>query len=51
MSNFFVQKFFFMYLQFWFVIFWWKDLGVKAAHKMLVKFTPSYKKSLQVYSF
>jgi hypothetical protein len=30
----------FMCLQFGFVIFWWKDFGAKAAHKMLVKLTP-----------
>jgi hypothetical protein len=30
----------FMCLQFEFVIFWRKDLGTKAAHKMLVKLTP-----------
>jgi hypothetical protein len=30
----------FMYLQFGFVIFWQKDFGTKAAHKMLVKLTP-----------
>jgi hypothetical protein len=30
----------FMWLQFGFVIFWQKDLGAKAAHKMLVKLTP-----------
>jgi len=29
-----------MCLQFWFVIFWPKDFGAKAAHKMLVKLTP-----------
>ena len=29
-----------MCLQFVFVIFWQKDLGTKAAHKMLVKLTP-----------
>jgi hypothetical protein len=29
-----------MCLQFWFVIFWQKDFGAKAAHKMLVKLTP-----------
>ncbi len=29
----------FMCLQFGFVIFWWKDFGIKAAHKMLVKLT------------
>jgi hypothetical protein len=29
-----------MCLQFGFVIFWQKDLGAKAAHKMLVKLTP-----------
>jgi hypothetical protein len=27
-------------LQFGFIIFWRKDFGVKAAHKMLVKLTP-----------
>jgi hypothetical protein len=30
----------FMCLQFGFVIFWQKDFGAKAAHKMLVKLTP-----------
>jgi hypothetical protein len=30
----------FMPLQFGFVIFWRKDFGAKAAHKMLVKLTP-----------
>jgi hypothetical protein len=30
----------FMCLQFGFVIFWRKDFGTKAAHKMLVKLTP-----------
>jgi hypothetical protein len=30
----------FMCLQFGFVIFWQKDFGTKAAHKMLVKLTP-----------
>jgi hypothetical protein len=29
-----------MCLQFGFVIFWQKDIGAKAAHKMLVKLTP-----------
>jgi len=29
----------FLYLQFGFVIFWRKDYGAKAAHKMLVKLT------------
>jgi hypothetical protein len=29
-----------MSLQFGFVIFWQKDFGTKAAHKMLVKLTP-----------
>jgi hypothetical protein len=29
-----------MCLQFGFVIFWQKDFGTKAAHKMLVKLTP-----------
>jgi hypothetical protein len=30
----------FMSLQFGFEIFWKKDLGTKAVHRMLVKFTP-----------
>ncbi len=30
----------FICLQFGFVIFWQKDFGTKAAHKMLVKLTP-----------
>jgi hypothetical protein len=30
----------FMCLQFGFVIFWQKDFGTKAAHKMLVKLKP-----------
>jgi hypothetical protein len=30
----------FMCIQFGFVIFWQKDFGAKAAHKMLVKLTP-----------
>jgi hypothetical protein len=30
----------FMCLQFGFVIFWQKDIGTKAAHKMLVKLSP-----------
>jgi hypothetical protein len=30
----------FMCLQFGFVIFWQKDFGAKADHKMLVKLTP-----------
>jgi hypothetical protein len=29
-----------MSLQYGFVIFWQKDFGAKAAHKMLVKLTP-----------
>ncbi len=32
----------FMFLQFRFVIFWQKDFGAKAAHKMLVKLTPGF---------
>jgi hypothetical protein len=31
-----------MCLKFGFVIFWQKDFGAKAAHKMLVKLTPVY---------
>jgi hypothetical protein len=30
----------FMCLQFGFVLFWQKDFGAKAAHKLLVKLTP-----------
>jgi hypothetical protein len=30
-----------MCLKFGFVIFWQKDFGAKAAHKMLVKLTPA----------
>jgi hypothetical protein len=30
----------FMCLQYGFVIFWQKDFGAKAAHKLLVKLTP-----------
>ncbi len=29
----------FMCLLFMFVIFWWKDFGAKAVHKMLMKLT------------
>ena len=36
----------FMCLQFGFVIFWQKDFGAKAAHKMLVKLTPGELKTL-----
>jgi hypothetical protein len=32
----------FMCLQFGFEIFWQKDFGAKAAHKMLVKLTPGF---------
>ncbi len=42
-SSFFVWKFFcaaFMCLQCGFKIFWWKDFGAIATHKMLVKLTP-----------
>ena len=42
----------FMCLQFGFVIFWRKDFGAKAAHKMLVKLTPGYQRcSLFKWSF
>jgi hypothetical protein len=34
----------FMYLQFGLAIFWQKDFGAKAAHKMLVKLTPGGRK-------
>jgi hypothetical protein len=42
MSSFFIGKFFgiaFMRSQFGFVIFWQKDFGAKAAHKIVVKLT------------
>ena len=39
-----------MCLQVGFVIFWRKDLGAKAAHKMLVELTPDGQKSLMVWS-
>ena len=35
-----------MCFQFGFVIFWQKDFGAKAAHKMLVKLTPGVKGSI-----
>jgi hypothetical protein len=38
-----------MCLQFGFVIFWRKDLGTKAAHKMLVKLTPGGGQSSNLY--
>ncbi len=38
----------FMCLQFGFVIFGGKDLGVKAAHKMLVKLTPGIGKKQNI---
>jgi hypothetical protein len=34
-----------MWLEFGFVIIWWKDFGAKAAHKMLVKLTPERQSS------
>jgi hypothetical protein len=34
-----------MWLQFGFVIFWQKDFGAKAAHKILVKLTLKVKES------
>jgi hypothetical protein len=34
-----------MCFQFGFVIFWQKDFGAKAAHKMLVKLTPGLQKT------
>ena len=39
----------FMCLKFGFVIFWRKDFGAKAAHKMLVKLTPGGRKWQQFY--
>jgi hypothetical protein len=38
----------FMFLQSGFVIFWQKDFGTKAAHKMLVKLTPGTRYVLQL---
>ncbi len=39
----------FMCLQFEFVIFWQKDFGTKAAHKMLVKLTPGGRNGQLIY--
>jgi hypothetical protein len=39
----------FMCLQFGFVIFWQKDFGAKAAHKMLVKLTPGVRNWQLIY--
>jgi hypothetical protein len=38
-----------MCLKFGFVIFWQKDFGAKAAHKMLVKLTPGGKNWQLIY--
>jgi hypothetical protein len=38
----------FMCLQFGFGIFWQKDYGTKAAHKMLVKLTPALLKNISL---
>jgi hypothetical protein len=40
-----------MCLQFGFVIFWQKDFGAKAAHKMLVKLKPGGCVAAQKYAF
>jgi hypothetical protein len=40
----------FMRLQFGFVIFWRKDFGTKAAHKMLVKLTPGSQGGFKVFA-
>ncbi len=39
----------FLYLQFGFVIFWQKNIGAKAAHKMLVKFTTAVQTSSEPF--
>jgi hypothetical protein len=39
----------FICLQFGFVIFWQKDFGTKAAHKMLVKLTPGGRNRQLIY--
>jgi hypothetical protein len=39
-----------MCLQFGFVIFWQKEFGAKAAHKMLVKLTPGVN-IIKLFSF
>jgi hypothetical protein len=46
-SSFFIQLFLrtFYVLTIWVCIFWQKDFGAKAAHKMMVKLTPGKKKS------
>ncbi len=41
----------FMCLQFGFEIFWRKDFGAKAAHKMLVKLTPDWAKFRHLGNF
>ena len=38
----------FMCLQFGFVIFWQKEISIKAAHKMLVKLTPCLQKNVTI---
>jgi hypothetical protein len=38
-----------MCLQFGFLIFWQKDFGAKAAHKMLVKLKPGCDESIAVF--
>jgi len=38
-----------MCLQFGFVIFWRKDFGAKASHKMLVKLTPEERLQNEIY--
>jgi hypothetical protein len=38
-----------MCLQFGFVIFWQKEFGTKAAHKMLVKLTPGGRNWLLIH--
>jgi hypothetical protein len=40
-----IPKFFAQLLQFGFVIFWQKEFGTKADHKMLVKLTPGWQSS------
>ncbi len=39
----------FMCLKFGFVIFWQKDFGAKAAHKMLVQLTPGGSMGLRIH--
>jgi hypothetical protein len=49
-SSFFIQQFFCAASKFGFVIFWQKDFGTKAAHKMLVNLTPDWQIQVRKWS-